>query len=310
MANRRKSWQENIAEDFGWMGDPASWDMPDWLALEGKASNDYVPVASPPVQMTPEERIRAEQEARRAQIMQADAGLGSPETFSNIMQPIAPLGGVTGMGLSGGDSPVTVAPYGATPEQPRPPSEDVIQNLMKDDIGRGGDAVKDLILPTIEDSPFNRVPREGPRQRAEQAAMEGKPLMMDPEDFPDWYKAIPDNAGSAIELLNNPATDPLGTIDMVKSLTGGAAAQDGLPTVDASSGKDPFTKGVDGVPAFPSMPEGEHVETGGGTGSPSQRSNVELLTPVDTTPVKPNSMNAVQQFAADKLGWDEDKRGT
>jgi len=55
----------------------------------------------------------------------------------------------------------------------------------------------------------------------------------------------------------------------------------------------------------PAPAQGEGTGT---SGNPSTTGAGVEKAPVDTTPVKENPMNAVQRFAQDKLGWDEDKR--
>jgi len=55
-------------------------------------------------------------------------------------------------------------------------------------------------------------------------------------------------------------------------------------------------------------PAGRQGDGTGTEGNPSTTGAGVEKAPVDTTPVKENPMNAVQRFAQDTLGWDEDKR--
>lgn len=287
----RKSAFDNIREDFSFLLDPSSYDLPDWLQF-GIGDNEYVPEATPPTPMTPEQRRRAEQEARRAQILAADAGLGSPPAMTMAPEMgVAPLDGVSGMGLTGGDMPVQVAPYGVTPELGGPQGADDIEaaiaGLQSADRTRGGTAI-----PSPGEPGFIQVgDPNNPRNTGE---LNGIATDNSVGDF--WTPAIDNDSRDAfVDAYAKGTTYP-----------DDPYASPAYPEMGMDTGVG-LTEAI--MPPS-NLKKDPPAEVGGGTGGSGKPAGAgTAAVPVDETPVKENPLNALQQFTQDKFGWDEDKRG-
>jgi len=238
---------------------------------------------------------------------------------------VAPLDGVSGMGLTGGDMPVQVAPYGVTPELGGPQGADDIEaaiaGLQSADRTRGGGVMPD---PGLRDD------EKAGRGFGRSDVMSG---LVGPADTASielpsgttgsgGRRATRDNpviSTDAIPVLPENRTGPRGraapgdlmglTPDMEGLLPPSATPEDVLATIGVDT-TDDARAGRTNAPYSPSLKKDPPAEVGGGTGGSGKPAGAgTAAVPVDETPVKENPLNALQQFTQDKFGWDEDKRG-
>ena len=265
--------------------------------------------------LTSEERarMRAEQEARRALLMQADGGLMPPAIMDAppMLGLPSPADSIYAPQGSGVDPRADYFPRTANPLED--PASDTIRSLIEADRTRGGGnrrKERDFrdSTPALEPLVIRSISRRG---RGRKPGVDtGTPLMIAealPPEFGRPYPSVSKGRNAPRRRTPAPGSDTGVPLQVGENLLSpgleGLMEQAGIGTLDYSPGDGKFTFGA----LFPGEPDPDAEYIPAGKSGKVEGAGAEIETG-DQTPQKTAPLNWLQKFARDKLGMDEDQR--